>query len=260
MVLDAWKESMANIDRHNEEIAKNLKHLQNKPILKRIYRQFHEIIANHLPHLPGCQVVEIGSGATDITRVIPNCIRTDIFQNPWIDSVENVYDLSFADASLSAVILIDVFHHLQYPGTALRELHRVLSPTGRVIMLEPCVSLLGLLIYGMLHDEPLALRQPIRWEAPESWLPANIDYYAAQGNATRIFMRGEVPISGLGWNIHTTRCFSAISYVASGGYSGPQMYPDCAYFLMTYIDKICNFIPSVFATRLMIVLEKNGEV
>jgi SAM-dependent methyltransferase len=247
---------MTDVDRFNEEIQRNLKLWREKPVLKRVYRTFHETIARQLPDLPRGLVVELGSGAADITKVIPGCMRTDIFSNPWISRLENAYDLSFPDASVSALILFDVFHHLRYPGAALREFHRVLSPTGRVIIFEPCISLLGLFIYGMFHDEPVALKQPIQWEAPESWSPANLDYYAAQGNATRIFMHREIRIADFGWRVLTIKRLSAISYVASGGYSKPQMYPDKAFPLMRLIDKMCDLSPGIFATRLLVVLEK----
>jgi hypothetical protein len=48
--------------------------------------------------------------------VIPECVTTDIFPNPWLDRVENAYALNFADASVGNLILFDVFHHLEFPG------------------------------------------------------------------------------------------------------------------------------------------------
>jgi len=48
-----------------------------------------------------CSVVELGSGMPDIREVIPNCIRTDLFLKPGIDRVENAYDLSFTNESVS---------------------------------------------------------------------------------------------------------------------------------------------------------------
>ena len=247
---------MTSVGRHNEEIQRNIGFWKKKPVLNLIYRNFHEAIAGQLPKKPGGQVVEIGSGAADITETIPQCVRTDIFPNPWIDRVENAYDLSFPDASVSAVILFDVFHHLRYPGAALSEIHRVLMPAGRVIIFEPCISLLGFIVYGVFHDEPLAMKQPVQWEAPKSWSPADLDYYAAQGNATRIFLRQGIPIAGSGFCMLTTKRLSAISYVASGGYSKPQLYPDRAFPLMRLVDRMCGLLPGIFATRLLVVLEK----
>jgi hypothetical protein len=251
---------MATVEFHNQEMQENLKSWRRKPVLRKIYRDFHQIIAHHLSDLPLGSVVELGSGITDIREVIPDCIRTDIFPDPWIDRVENAYDLSFADESVSDLILFDVFHHLRYPGTALREFHRVLPVRGRVLVFEPYISLLGLIVYGLLHKEPLGLRAQIRWEAPAGWNPADLDYYAAQTNATRIFVRREVDIHALGWNLITLKRLCSISYVASGGYSRPQMYPDCVFGAVQYLDKVFSVLPHVFGTRLLAVLEKTACV
>jgi SAM-dependent methyltransferase len=247
---------MGNIERHLLEMHKNAKEWHKKPTLRAVYRKFHETISSQISLEKPGQVVELGSGIADIRAAIPGCIRTDIFPNPWVDRTENAYQLSFDDGSISNLILFDVFHHLQYPGTALDEFYRVLNNGGRVILFEPCISLLGLLVYGVLHPEPLALKEPITWNAPANWDPSSANYYAAQGNATRIFEKTAKRLKNSGFNIVKRQKFSAISYVASGGYSKPQMYPDSWLPLLRKIDDICDRAPLIFATRLLIVLEK----
>ena len=247
---------MQSIEQHNREIRRNLESWRRKPLLREIYNDFHRSIAACLPELANRSVVELGSGVADIRETIPGCIRTDLFANPWIDRVENAYALSFADNSCGAVILFDVFHHLRYPGTALRELRRVIGPGGRVIVFDPCPSLLGLVVYGLFHHEPLALGAPIAWEAPKDWKPADIDYYAAQSNAARVFLRGEFDVGSTGLRVLKTERFCSISYAASGGYSGPQLYPARALPLMRGLDRFCSRVPAMFATRLLVVLEK----
>ncbi len=93
--------------------------------------------------------MEIGSGIGNIKHTIPHCLRTDLFPTKDIDQVENVYQLSFSDNSVSDLILFDVFHHLRYPGSALKEFQRVLLPNGRVIIFDPFVhSMLGFIVYN----------------------------------------------------------------------------------------------------------------
>ncbi len=247
---------MTNIDTHNREILVNIENWKRKPLLRKVYRGFHEEIANHLTECSSGSVVELGSGVADITEVIPHCIRTDLFPNPWIDHVENAYELSFKEQSVSNLILFDVFHHLRYPGAAMNEFRRVLAPRGRVIIFEPEISLLGWIVYGLLHKEPIGFREQIQWDAPASWNPTDIDYYAAQGNAMRIFLRQEIDVGTFGWNIIIVKHLCSTAYVASGGYSKPQLYPTRALPIMQKLDQVLDCMPRVFSTRLVVVLEE----
>ena len=244
------------INRHQMEIQQNKLSWEKNPILREIYREFHQLLARETANIPGLKTVEIGSGIGNIKDTIQNCLRTDLFPNPWIDQIENAYDLSFSDGSVSDLILFDVFHHLRFPGTALREFWRVLSPGGRVIIFDPALSLLGLLVFGCFHPEDLGIYRPIVWYAPDDNAPYDIDYYAAQGNATRIFLSQKFRKQLSGWNIVKTRKLTAIAYVFSGGYSKSQLYPDWLYPFMKLIDRFGSLFPFLFATRLLVVLEK----
>ena len=178
--------------------------------------------------------------------------------------MENAYQLSFGDATVSDLILFDVFHHLHYPGAALREFGRVLrspdpwsgQPGGRVLIFDPCISLLGRVVFEALHPEPVAYRDAIVWDAPPGWDATRPDYYAAQGNATRIFFGAERSALSQRWDIIHRQRFSAIAYIASGGYSKPQLYPDRFYPLLRSVEMALDLAPALFATRLLVVLEK----
>jgi SAM-dependent methyltransferase len=244
------------INLHQELIDQNHEHWIRKPLLRLVYGDFYRLIASQMSNLPNGKIVELGSGLGNIHDVIPNCIRTDLFPNPWIDQIENAYKLSFENETVSDLIMTDVFHHLKYPGTVLNEFHRVLQKGGHLIMLEPCISALGFLVYGALHVEPVAITKTINWFAPEGWSPDQVDYYAAQGNATRIFINNSYSSKLENWQKIKTIQLSAIAYAASGGYSKPQLYPTRLLPFIKKIEKILDLFPMLFATRLLVILEK----
>ena len=244
-----------SIEQHLIEMRYNQAAWRQRPVLRKVYAHFYELILRALAPVPG-PTVELGSGIGTAKQFVPNCITTDIFPNPWLDQQENAYALTFADASLSNLILLDVFHHLAYPGTALMEFHRVLRVNGRVIILEPAMSLFGKLIYGLFHHEPLGLREQISWFAPDGFDPRQTGYYAAQATASKVFLGNQFKGELSSWNIPILESFPDIAYVASGGFSKPQLYPASLLPVIRGFEKILALWPNIFATRLLVVLQK----
>jgi len=245
-----------DLNQHNIEIQQNLDFWQKKPKLQEIYRGFYRLIAAQLNRAVEGKIVELGSGIGNVKMMIPDAICSDLFPNPWIDQVENAYQLSFPDCSISNLILFDVFHHLEHPGDALAEFKRVLQPSGRVIIFDPYISLTGLLVYGMFHHEPVALNKKINWFAPEDFNPWKSNYYAAQGNATRVFFSKKYSHYLNEFDILSSKRISAIAYIASGGYSKPQVLPDRLFGLIEKMETVFDFSPYLFATRTIIVLAR----
>ena len=246
------------VGQHNLEIQGNRLAWQRKPQLRAVYRGFHELIASRLDRSVAGQIVELGSGMGSIKEVIPDCMTTDLFPNPWLERQENAYRLSFAPGSVSNLILFDVWHHLRYPGTALAEFRRVLAPGGRVIVFDPAMSWTGRLVYGLFHHEPLGMRLPLTWEAPEGFRPGDADYFAAQGAATRVFWKRESPDRLAGWDLLEARPLPSFEYLATGGFSGPQLGGPFAFKLWRELDRVLSPWPNLFAARILVVL-KNAK-
>ena len=246
---------MAAITKHNQEIQENRRRWDAKPVLQRIYADFYERIIGHLHQTLAGPTVELGSGIGNLKAKWPQAICTDLFPNPWLDQIEDVYRLTFPDNTVANFVLFDVFHHLQFPGDALNSLHRALRPGGRVLIFEPYISLVGLLAYGLGHQEPVGLNQPITWlnPYPQNWQQS---YYAAQGNATRIFYGHKFQELLPPWKILHRERITSFAYLGSGGYSGRQLYPDFFYPLISQCDAILGIIPRLFACRMLVVLAK----
>lgn len=245
-----------NLDQHNIEIHKNRLSWKKKKVLRMAYGQLYAAIAGYVrKELPGLKV-ELGSGMGNIKQFIPDCITSDLFQNPWLDRVENAYALNFPDSSISHLILFDVWHHLEHPANALREARRVLAPGGRIILMEPAMGLVGRLVYGNCHHEPLG------FDTKFSAVPVNADpsettrCFAAQSSAHRIFIKRDLPGLLEGWTVEHVRQLSSFAYLGSGGFRGLQIYPDFAHPAIRMADSVLDLMPTIFAARIIVVLSK----
>ena len=239
------------VTQHQTEIEQNLRAWKAKPLLQEIYAGFYRrILAVIDPNIPG-KIVELGSGIGNLKAHLPEALTTDLFPNPWLDLVCDAYALPFPNASLSHLVLFDVFHHLRTPAAFFREAHRALAPTGRVILFEPYISWLSRGIYGVLHHEPIAWREQI--DLADTVPPR--DYYAAQGNATRLFFRKEFPGWPSGWEILHAEAFSCFHYLLSGGYSKPAFYPPGWLQRLRRMDSRLSRWPRVFGGRCLIGLK-----
>jgi demethylmenaquinone methyltransferase/2-methoxy-6-polyprenyl-1,4-benzoquinol methylase len=59
--------------------------------------------------------------------------------------------LPFGDATFDRILLVDAFHHVKDQRIALRELLRVLKPSGRLVIEEPDVRRLPVKIVALLE-------------------------------------------------------------------------------------------------------------
>ena len=245
------------VGQHDIEIQANRQAWQRKPQLRDVYKRFHEMIASRLDRTVPGEIVELGSGMGSIKEVIPECVTTDLFPNPWLDRQENAYSLSFADAAVSNLILFDVWHHLRYPSAALSEFRRVLAPDGRIIVVDPAISWTGRFIFGVFHHEPLGMSHPLTWDAPPGFKPGDADYFAAQGSATRIFWRQEAPDRLAAWELLEVTPLASFEYLATGGFSGPQIGGPGLFRFWRGLDRLLSRWPILFAARLLVVLKRS---
>ena len=248
--------SAKSLAQHQTEIERNKSFWEQKPLIQEIYRGFYQqILARINPSIPG-RVIELGSGIGNLKKHYPNTICTDLFPNPWLDLVCDGYHLPFRDGTISHLILFDVFHHLERPFAFLAEATRVLTIRGRIILFEPFVSMASYPVYGLLHHEPVALGQPIdrSVEAP----PAS-RYYAAQGNASRLFFRTTPPELPESLQLREAASFASFTYLLSGGLSKPAFYPVSFLPALRSVDSALSALPRLFGARCLVVLEKSAK-
>ena len=240
---------------HQRQIEENLRYWEVKPVLREIYRDFHRLLACYLSDLPG-ETVEIGSGIGNIKEVIPLCVRTDVFPNPWNDRQENVYRLSMADCSVANLILFDVFHHLEYPLDALDECRRVLHTGGRLLVFDHAMSAAGFLFSKFVHHERSGFLRDYRLRAETAAQLATPRYYADQANSWRILERNFKAFLGPSWRRVAAVKLPALKWLLSGGYRGACFVAPWNERLIKISDRACSAFPLLFSLRLLVVLEK----
>jgi hypothetical protein len=125
----------------------------------------------------------------------------------------------------------------------------VLAPAGRLILFEPFVSVCSFPVWGLLHHEPVAMGKTINLTRD---FPRPRAYYAAQGNATRLFFRNEVSGWASGWNVFHVESFSCFHYLLSGGFSKPAVYPAGWLNALRKLDVKCSRWPRVFGGRCLV--------
>jgi SAM-dependent methyltransferase len=245
----------APLAQHQVEIQGNLRSWESKPLLQKIYAGFYRRILELIDSRLDGHVVEIGSGIGSLKAYLPQAIATDLFPNPWLDVACDGYELPFRQHSLSHLVLFDVFHHLRAPNAFLCEARRALTVSGRLILFEPYVSWASWPVYGLLHHEGLAWRQPI---SLQEQLPRPRDYYAGQGNATRLFFLNEIPGWPKGWEVFHAEAFSCFHYLLSGGYAKPAMYPAPWLEGFRRLDAKLSRWSKLFGGRCLVGLRKKG--
>ena len=135
----------------------------HKLALKRpeIKNYFIDLLLPIEEQIDGIRTLEIGAGSGISKNILPdhNFLSTDIILDKnQLDFVSDVYSLPFINDSFDLIFAIDVFHHLRRPEEAFSEIYRVLSPQGRLILIEPHISLFSYFIYKIFHHEKTSWR------------------------------------------------------------------------------------------------------
>jgi SAM-dependent methyltransferase len=127
--------------------------IASKPLLRQIYREWYHAISKAIP--PGPEpVVEIGSGPGFLADVIPGLVTSEIQECRGVCLVLDGCHLPFGNATLRAIVMTNVFHHLPEVSSFLTEAARCVRPGGAVLMIEPWVSRWSTFVYKRLHHEP----------------------------------------------------------------------------------------------------------
>lgn len=135
--------------------------INEKFYLKQIYNKWYQFILSSLPAEKN-KVLEIGSGGGFMKDKFPSLITSDIMSISGINLSCPAECLPFKNQCLSAIVMVNVFHHISNPASFFKEASRCLCHKGRIIMIEPWISSFSKIIYSKIHHEPCNLK-------PQTW-------------------------------------------------------------------------------------------
>jgi SAM-dependent methyltransferase len=238
-----------------ESLAEQEAAWRRRPLLRRLYHEWFDLIAERLAHVDGPSI-ELGSGFAPLRERLPEIVTTDVEPSPWADAVVDAHALPHADASLANIVAVDVIHHLADQPRFLDEVARALRPGGRLVAVEPYASPVSTAAYRRFHHEPIDARaDPFQ---PQAHI-ATAAMEANQALPTVLFFRRAAELRAR-WpelRIVERRRFAFLLYPLSGGFSRRQLVPDALYRPLRLLETALAPAAPLLAFRCLVVLERS---
>ncbi len=226
--------------------------IREKYFLRKLYEEWYKVFTDTIPDLPDGKIIELGSGGGFFKEICPSVICTDILELPTNDLTFSALEMPFSDAEISAIFMIDTFHHIPDSHLFLTEANRVLKNNGRMVMIEPANSLWGRFVYKNFHHEP--------FEPEGSWeIPVSGPLSGANGALPWIvFERDALKLNTNFPNLKIEKIayHTPLMYLISGGLAFKQLLPDFSYPFFRSIDKLMSFITKQFSMFVTIEIRK----
>jgi hypothetical protein len=119
--------------------------------------------------------------------------------------------------------------------------------------MNSAMSLVGAIVYGCFHHESLLFDHKFD-DSRKVDDKSDTRYFAAQSAARKIFIKREQPAVLAGWKVLSIDQITWLAYLLSGGFRGPQIYPEKWLRYIQRVDAIVSNWVAIFAARLLIVL------
>ena len=228
--------------------------VKDKAFLRRLYEEWYDGLVAALPP-GGGRVLEIGSGGGFLDERVPELITSEIQVCPHVSLVLDAQALPLRDASLRAVVMVDVLHHLPEARRFFAAAARCVRPGGRLAMIEPWVSPWSSLVYRSVHHEPFR-PDAAEWEFPRGGplSAANMALPWILFVRDRSQFEREFPE----WRIVSIRPFMPFRYVISGGVSMRSLMPAWTFGVWRAVEGALTPLNAQLGMFAQIVLERTG--
>jgi hypothetical protein len=231
----------------------------NKPTAREFLIGLYSELSKELT--PEGRYLEIGAGAGISSNFLGNyqITRTDIL--PWGDGLVlggvNAERIPYQNNSFTGVFGMDMLHHMEFPYKVIIECLRVIEPEGKLMFIEPYVSLLSYPVYRIFHTEKTSLFKRI-----DPLKPA-IDSNPEDGDqriCQTIFLSksGKKKLIDMSSDKITieVRFLHPLSFFLTGGLSKPLGTPSKVIKLVQRIErKLPNWFLRITASRMAVIVK-----
>lgn len=222
---------------------------ETKKVLRLIYFSWYkQIIAN----LNSGNVVELSAGCGNFKEYYPNCISCEYVESRWVDLRCDSMHLPFKNNSITNLVLIDALHHYSDIEAFFREAHRVLKPSGRLLMIEPYISPFSYVVRKLFHNEFCSFKHIRSLKNPNDGnlaLPTLLFFRKNKMNQQIMSI----------FNVIKLRRFNYFTYPLSRGFSKKALLNSKLFYLIQTIEKEFSFLSSIFSFKMLVILEKKAD-
>jgi len=225
--------------------------IAQKPFLRRIYQEWYEMLALQIPAGDG-KILELGSGAGFLPQRLPDVITSDILPCDDLNLVLDGQLLPFADASLKAIVMVDVMHHLPRIRQFFSESARCIRSGGVIAAVEPWLTPWSQFVYSQLHFEPFD--PGAQWEFPPTG-PLS----GANGALPWIIFhrdRAKFAAEFPQWKIRRIQVFMPFRLLVCGGVSFRNLMPSFTFKLWRGLENLLTPLKNQLGMLAFIVLER----
>ncbi len=228
----------------------------NRPLLKRCYDDWYRRLLEDVRSAPAKgAILELGSGGSYLKDLEPGIITSDVVSDV-ADKVIDARELPFGDASLRALLLTHVFHHIPDVSAFFKEAERTLIPGGVISMIEVAHSPFARFFFKNFHHEPYEdHRREWAFSQSDSMMDSNqaLSWMVLQRD------RSQFDAAFPSLVLEKFETMPWFTYLASGGVTAKYMIPKFMNPLFIGADWILRPVEPLFSLHCHIRIRKKGN-
>ncbi|UCD28215.1 MAG: class I SAM-dependent methyltransferase [Planctomycetota bacterium] len=208
------------------------------------------------PYIVTGTSLEVGAGTGNFKSFWPELIVSDLIETPYVDLVADGTMLPLAAGSLSNLVVIDLLHHLHDPHKFFDEAARVLKPGGRILIIEPYITLLSYVCYFAVHHEDICFSEYGKSSTKEDPWEGNL----AMMNLLFDRQKGRWNRRHPSFHIITRQPFGLLDFQLAGGFKPYAVvgWP-ALYDLALKLDRALEWLAPLCAFRMFCVIENRAD-